>query len=282
MEKNMTSLSIPPKAIYSGNTRGYRVEWTSDDLSAQRAQDTRTNPPSFSARDRFNTTCSGPAPRPLVCDGFRSSHTFLKAQVGSFLSIRQSDFAHVPYIVGREGRKTYIPGDGTAWGKHYLTTIDMVSGKPTTLTQVFPESDIFRALLQHPWIQTALATPEVKRKLNNAPPRNFDQLKQALAGWQEPTGKYTFRELGDHFAFQGLKLGSNVTVRLSLPPGNDHWLGHITTMDIDLPVPDHLKKDFARAALPDNGSGEKAGLLGDEADRRFRDSGTYIEKRQEL
>jgi hypothetical protein len=281
--------------IYTGVTNGYRLKWRADDLQVAPV-DSPSGRPTFSVRARQVARChsdsggndargghhnglgdvahqgfrnmvpvSGRRLPPQFCDGTRQTFARPTAQVGRYLSIKEYDSSSIP---------SYVPGDSTYLSHHYLQTMDMATGKPVALTDIFRERDVLNALLKDPLIKDALSDPAVAGRLRGRTPGSLAELNQALAGWVPDSGRYCFERLGEFFSFHHVARGQ-VAVRISLPPGDDRWQSTMTQIQVDLPIPKHLERDFDRATKA-VGNGDKSGFLGQEAEKRFNDRTTYF------
>ncbi len=248
---------------YRGISQGYQVNWSSDDLSAGRAQDMSQTEPSYSAKESLEAVCKKPGGDDWACTGERRSLVKLAAQVGKYLSVDQLDTG-------------YVPGAAHDWSTRYLQTINLDTGKPVALTDLFPEKAIFSALMNDPVIKQALASERVKERLNGKSPASLTELKQAVAGWVSPDGRFSLDGLGDHFTFHHLK-GEQVAVRLSLPYGVEAYRGTMSQLGLYLPIPAGLETELKRAAATEDGTGRKAGMLWSEAEQKFGNRETYFE-----
>jgi len=234
---------------YRGISKGFQVNWTSRDLQAWYAQDMSRNEPSFSLRKLAQAPCQEGEFR---CIGDSQVQGQLSAQVGRYLSYQESSSG-------------YVPGAAHDWASTTFHTVDMATGKPVKLTDLFPEAAIHQALMKDALVQQALA---------GARPKNFQALVEALDGKQSPDGKYIFsRDMFENFTFHHVK-GNDVAIRLAIPYGVEVYRGSLTQLGMYLPMPAELKTDLMRAA------DRTAGILMSDVEKNLSGRSTNIEIEQ--
>jgi hypothetical protein len=252
--KDTLSTSADAKWHYRGTSSGYQINWRSDDLEAWRAQDMSQTEPVFSVRKNLDEYCKDPEEGQFMCAGERRTTVQMTSLVGKYLGVLETDSG-------------YVPGAAHDWASTDLQTINLDTGKPVKLTDVFPEKDIYQALMND---------PVVKKALNGAKPRNLAELKTAVGRYRSEDGRFTLEGLGDNFSFHHVK-GDKVAVRVSLPYGVEAWRGNLTQLGLYLPIPEGLRRDLHRASTAEDGTGLKQGMLWDEAERKFGNTNTFIE-----
>lgn len=196
---------------YRGISQGFQVNWTSRDLEAWRAQDFSQTQPTFSLRRNFTAPC---VEGDIRCLGESETRAELTAQVGRTLG----------YLETTGG---YVPGAAHPWANTTFSTVDMETGKPLSLTDVFSKEALYQALMKDKL---------VKQALGGAKPANFDALVEALHGKPAPDYSYRFsREMFQNFTFNHLE-GNQVAVRMAVPYGVEAWRGTLTQLGLLLPM----------------------------------------------
>jgi hypothetical protein len=217
------------------------------DLAIWRAQDMSQDKPHFSAKARFEAICKNPSEGQVACSGNRYQEIKVTSQVGRYLSTEVKDAG-------------LLPGAAHPWASSTLETLDKQTGKPVSLDTLFPPHVIHHAMMEDPLVREALA---------GARPQNLEDLQKALAGKTLDHGRILFPAEGllDHFSFHHMK-GEQVAVRLALPPSVEAARGTYTQLGLYLWIPQELKPHFERAAGPGNSSELRAGVLGEELERK--------------
>ena len=196
---------------YRGISQGFQVNWTNRDLEAWRAQDMSQTKPTFSLRRNLSAPC---VEGEFRCLGQSETRAELTAQVGRTLG----------YLETTGG---YVPGAMHDWANTTFTTVDMESGKPLALTDVFAKPALYQALMKDRLVQQALG---------GAKPANFDALVDALDGKMAPDERYQFsRKMFQNFTFDHLE-GNQVAVRLAIPYGTQAYRGTLTQLGLLLPM----------------------------------------------
>ncbi|MEB3299209.1 MAG: hypothetical protein VKO21_06960 [Candidatus Sericytochromatia bacterium] len=234
---------------YRGQSAGHLVLQTAEDLTIARAHDMKQVEPTFSLKSHYESLARTGEEGSLFRMGEAQVEARIEAQVGRYLSLRESLSGHVP-------------GAAHAWADTTLKTLDMATGKPIRLTDLFPAKDIHAALLQDPIMRKALEGDR---------PADLDSLISKVSGYRDPDGVYALESsLLDHFSLHRLE-GGKVAVRVALPYGVEVYRGHLTQLELKLPVPPGLADDLRRAA------DRSAGILAPEAEKVLAGRSTVIE-----
>lgn len=218
---DQASFSNSPRTFYRGISEGSSTQWTSDDLSAWPAQDMSATRPSFSLKDLWNSRAAA-----AYDDGVAVTFDIsaaLASQVGKYMS-----YSERAWFYGAEQRGTR---------ETTLRTVDMTTGKPASLSDIFPKEAIYQALMKDPIVQKTLA---------GAKPANLEQLTTALEGKMTPDHTFKFPEANmlEQFAFDHVN-GNQVAVRLALPGGIQAADSFMKQVGIYLPIPASLSKALA-------------------------------------
>jgi hypothetical protein len=141
-------------------------------------------------------------------------------------------------------------------------------GKAVFLTALFPEKDIYHALLSNHLIGRMLTSEEDK----TAPP-TLTRLLMELSGRNGPDGTCFFipDDLLSRFTFSHIE-NDKIMVQLGLP-GSGWCRDDLTALDLLLSIPDDLKSALARA------ESRTEGFLKKEADETMRDAVTTVRAR---
>ena len=158
--------------------------------------------------------------------------------VGNYVSLRRSTYANCLYLAHPMLQTDYA-------------VINAANpGQPVTLTDLFPEADLLKALLADPLVKQALAERGVRRN-----PQKLQQLVASLNEWSGKCEYYFPEDFLSRFAFHHLE-GKKVAVRIGLPHGCEAARGNLTELGILLPVPSAL-----RTALQAANSGKQGFLV---------------------
>jgi hypothetical protein len=153
--------------------------------------------------------------------------------VGSIISVERNDYVNCP---------------GTAHPSviTWYSVIDAASPRRVVaLNELFPERDIFAALMEDAIVKKTLAKAGVPT------PGSLPELIRTLAA-TEGECEYAFTEdMLSHFAFHHLE-GDKVAVRIGLSHGVEACRGELTQLGLLLPVPASLASALKAA---DAGSG---------------------------
>jgi len=135
---------------------------------------------------------------------------------------------------------------GGSYPSHYRNFFAVRRGKPVKLTDLFPENDIYAALMDDD-------EGVVSRSLyNRETPTNLSELLEVLdKSIAEPF--YSFDNLMEHFAFYHVK-GNKVAIRLGLTAGSLGVMrGAMMDIGIYLTIPKALKKSLTLASKKKEG-----------------------------
>ena len=139
-----------------------------------------------------------------------------------------------PYISYKAVSDGYRRGAAHPWHTKCFATIDMRNGKKVKLTDIFDETQIYKALLND---------SIVKKALNGKLPKNLKELlEQADGGCEFSIDESSF----ESFVFHHIK-GNKVAVRLGLPHGCEAMRGNFTQLGFYLTIPSDLKVFFDAA-----------------------------------
>ena len=168
----------------------------------------------------------------VICRAYKKSSSGMSEErkcrilsvVGTLISY-QLDYYH-------EG------GAHPSYGSYYKT-VDLERGKkPITLTMLFPEKDVVKALKGDRVIKKALSKERGRGK-------GIGTLKSLLAHIDGGC-KMSFLSIPSSFAFHHVK-GGEVALRIGLPHGCEVMRGTFTQLGLYLPIPKALKGSLARA-----------------------------------
>ncbi len=243
---------------YRGISSKFQVNWTSSDLQAGLAQDMSATEPTFSLRRQVTAPCQEGDFR---CMGESQTTVQLRAQVGRTLGFQ-------------EASSGYLPGAAHDWASTTLKTVDMASGKPVALTDVFSKDALYEALMKDPLVKQELARG-LSRGLFRAPkPANFEALVSFLDGRQSADGRHRFdRSMLENFTFENVQ-GNQVHVKMAVPYGVEVFRGTLTELNLTLPT--KALTGFVSETDLRRAGDRTAGILGSEA-RKLKDRFTTIE-----
>ncbi|HZS05294.1 MAG TPA: hypothetical protein VFD58_10710 [Blastocatellia bacterium] len=251
------------RLIWSGESAGYSLRWTTADLYVQSQAGTEKifgpiAKKAFEedAGDATGNSQSGGKQEQADCD-LRRDFTLLSA-VGTLVSFQDVDSPycgglHAGYSVrfttidlAKQGEVPFDQGEGVG-----DLDIDLTNpGRVIKLTDYFAEQDILRALLADRFIQKVLADSGVKV----APP-GLAELQKAFAAAVE-RGYIDFQLRPDfltRFVFHHIE-GDKVAVRIGLPPfGGAGYHGKHKQLGVLLPIPPLLQQPLALAATRQQG-----------------------------
>jgi hypothetical protein len=234
------------ESIWSGTSGGFKIRWTENDIQAHPAKFPRII---FSARSLaekefalFKTDEMRYGFKKGYCE-FVGSYRILSL-AGSIMSFFE---------------ETDVSCEEEAHPSRYLsfTAIDLkkpgsVSQKLVKLTDYFPKSAIYQALMAEPRVRQALARREPPLRRS---PRNLAELYTAFKDVGMDTGEIIYVWPDDflaRFAFHHL-LGNQVAIRLALPALGPSNLGDYLELQLLLPVPQSLKTPLALASTGKEG-----------------------------
>jgi hypothetical protein len=212
----------PDRTIWKGKSANYAIEWSNTNLKVTQA----ANPLSiFDAAARAKTAWSG----------------FVRNSNGASL---EADFTYRllsavgPYLSLEEGMYCECGGAHPTSVKRFRAIelrVPQESPSPASLTSIFPEGNVFAALVGEPTVAGALgADPKPK------------SLAGLLGTLQDKTVKvkdceYEFPDdLLSSFAFNQAQ-GGNVSVWLGLPAAGQVCRGEMIQLELTMPTPQTIR-----------------------------------------
>jgi hypothetical protein len=214
-----------PAAIWSGVVEGRQIRWTADDITVRPANPAEGKP--FSAKEAVKSQMKELNGGDWEAGSQVEARARIKSVVGSIMTLEQREYANAPGVAspGLEGR--YV-------------AYDLANpGKQLQLTDVFPEADVYKALMGDKLILDSL-------KKTGAKPSNLKELMDAIA-FNSGHCEYGFDDsLLTRFAFHHVE-GNRVAVRIGLSDGAGACRGNLTQIGIFLPIPEKLKPAIEQA-----------------------------------
>ena len=259
------------KEIWTGESGGFLIRWTTADLIAQSVSDKKAV---FSARDFADKGFeqyykSVKERKDLGKDlkaeiDFYNRHFRLLSVVGSLISFEDNldasskilklpakeNFAYRDIIESRfltidltkPGELLYLSDDDEPSSEIDLTK----PGKAIQLTDLFSEQDILQALLKDAIIKRAMSLAKQSKQIKQ--PTNLGELLAVLEG-NLGVKNCPFDFADDYltrFAFHHVE-NDKVAVRLSLSSGNTACKGEKAQLGLLLPIPASLKESLTLA-----------------------------------
>ncbi|MBM3458236.1 MAG: hypothetical protein FJX77_06860 [Armatimonadetes bacterium] len=213
----------PGGVLWQGWSGGYQWTWSRTNLSVRPPRP--LEPWTFREKSQ---------PKPDDLDGLTTLETRISplSLVGSVVSVRKDEY-----------------WDGGAHPSGWISYLSYDADRPEAplrLTDLFPESDVLRALWADAIVQKALRGAGVKE-----PPRTAAELEEKLAPltFTGPRGvEYSFsKKFLSEFSFHHLE-GNQVAVRLCAPWGIEVYRFQSTEIGILLPIPASRRTAFQNAA----------------------------------
>jgi len=130
----------------------------------------------------------------------------------------------------------YCSCGGTHPG-HYSNFFAVRRGKTVKLTDIFPENDIYVALMDN---------EVVSRSLSESGRKESTKLSKLLEVLDNQTAPYSYSNLMEHFAFHHIE-ENRVAVTLGLAASVGVMRGSMDGIEIYLTIPKALKKSFTLA-----------------------------------
>ena len=134
----------------------------------------------------------------------------------------------------------YCDCGGTQPG-HYRNFFAVKRGKPVKLTDLFPENDIYAALMDNGVVS--------RSPFRKKDPTELSELLEVL---DNLTGSYSYFNLMEHFAFHHIN-GNKVAVILGLAANVGVLRGSMEEIEIYLTIPKALKKSLTLASKKKEG-----------------------------
>ncbi|MDB5100968.1 MAG: secreted protein [Cyanobacteria bacterium RYN_339] len=209
-----------PGQVWAGASAGRKVSWTLSDIRAAQADGKL-----YSLKDdlakQMGVADLGPG-------ATASATARVKSLVGGVLSVQWT-------------HDSYVPGDAHPDSGKAFKAVNLADpSKPIKLTDVFPEADVYKALM---------GDPIVKKALGTAQPKDLAALQKALEYKQVKANghEYIFDpELLGRFAIHHVQ-GGDAYVRLGLEAANGADRDAFTQLGLKLPIPADLRAEYQAA-----------------------------------
>jgi hypothetical protein len=252
------------KLIWSGESGGFSISWTDQDISVHSVKNPSTlifSTKKLQDEDRaayFKSMKEMEEPDEEFpaednCD-FGTNHRLFSV-VGSILTFEYSQFTACSFAAHPDVQFRLTSLDLSKNGEVILQpgNLDEANhGKAMFLNDLFPEKEILQALLQDKLIKKEL------HKRNASPPITLAELQTTLSGGAgaditTENCDYDFpTDFLSRFAFYDVE-GNNVVVRISLPNGSGNCSDHQLMVTIRLNIPAQLKSALTDAAQKKQG-----------------------------
>lgn len=244
----LTVGALPEKEIWSGKSDGFTIHWTPKDIRAIRLYGPGQVVYSLRGETRrTHESWSREWDEPGACTLSKSAKVL--SVVGPYLSMRHDTYS-------------YCKGAAHPALLAEFKAMDLRQPeKEITLTDIFPDDEVLKALLNDPIVKRTLGEDSTE-----AQPKTTAQLLQMLSdkSLEHRKCEYAFDNgLLKRFAFHHVS-GNRVAVRLSLSHGYEVCRGMLTELGIYLPVPQALKPHVEAARQ------RQAGFLMDHLSRISR------------
>ena len=209
--------------IWSGESGGARIDWTTEGIFLQ--------PPSaqaFKAFEKFEWLKNVGR----RCEAEQDARVL--SVVGPIVSYELSEEWFCELAAHPTGNTVYSAVDAA----HPCPWAPCSVEQKTSLTDLFPDADLFRALT---------ADPIVRRQLPNPASRTTRDLVWELSA-SNTECQYAFHsDLLNRFAFHHIE-GNRVAVRIGLSHGCEVAHGTLTQLGILLPIPPRLREALDHAS----------------------------------
>lgn len=244
------------QVIWSGDSGGVRIVWTTSDLYKQSTSETEglLAPLVRKGFDDFVAVVMGSQPDKQNSERCSYERRFeVLSVVGTLVSFEdqyQDDCggAHpsaetrfTATDLSKPGEVRYARQDDTP-----MMNVDLANpGRISKLTDYFNEQDILQALLREPSIQSAVAKVDGKKQ-----PQSLAALPQLFADNSYALGDLDFELRPDfltRFAFHHVE-GNRVAVRIGLPAQSGASRNRHKELEIFLQIPESLTEQFKLAA----------------------------------
>ena len=252
------------KPIWSGESGGFKISWTEDNIVALDSQGKLV----FSAkRLAENSWKEISRDDPDAATKFEYNEDYrLLSVVGSIIS-----YEHGVYCacggVHPSANTSFVALDLAHPGAIVFGYSDLnKNSKTAKLNEIFNENDIFLALSADSFVKKALQAGDQEK------PKNLNQLVKSIAYQSVDVGDCVFGAYEDmltRFAFHHIENGK-VAVRLGISHSAEVCRGLNTQIGILLPIPEKLKNDLA---LAESG---KAGFLMKDQSKIAKDRSTHF------
>jgi hypothetical protein len=219
----------PAGMIWSGNSGGFAIEWRRSDITVRSRGALLISFRALAAREwmQLHRDASGQSL------AFEKSDAVISA-VGPYLSIQEGTFcdcggAH--------------PMEVERFRANNLNDSRSNGPAPADLAQIFPQTEIFHALVADKIVQSIL------QQSDEQSPGSLQELLQTLAfkSFMQGDCSYYFGpEFLSSFAFHHLEAGK-VGIRLSVSHEAESCRGSFAQIGILLPIPEALQSDLEAA-----------------------------------
>jgi hypothetical protein len=233
--------------IWSGNSAGFAIQWTTDDLAARPAA---ASAPSFSLRQLARKDFAD-IEKDSQDDGHcEYSRSFkLLSVVGSIVSYEDDYFLSCENTAHPSGRARFVAVDLSKSTAPRRTPPDAsyLPAQVASLTDYFASGEILKALMADALVRKALQGQAAPRTLNDL----LAYLKENFPSVADDE-KQCFEldpDLLTRFSFHHIE-GNRIAVRLGLS-GPEVCRDNLTQIGLLLPIPPSLKDALAKA---DSGS----------------------------
>jgi hypothetical protein len=247
-----TKVSTKDKRIWSGQSKGYSINWNSSNINIEKAGGSspllslralaESGFKEFSANVEPEQECSYERKFSLL--SVVGSIVSFKDELYSFCKPSAHPSIEVRFTsvdMSRSGELVYKDS-----GAYPPLDIDLEKSRMAlSLTDIFPEAQILKALL---------ADPVIKKTLSGTP-KSLAELAGQLEGQTIESGKCGFELRKDYltrFAFHHVEKNM-IAVRLGLPPNSGACRTQHAQIGLLLPIPSTLKEVVTLADLNKEG-----------------------------
>jgi hypothetical protein len=248
--------------IWSGESGGFSIHWTDQDISVHPAKDPskvifstkliaeKDTKAWFEAQKQFDDEEMNTEKDCEFGPNYR-----LFSVVGSILTIEYSESAVCSFAAHPDLQLRLISFVLSKNGDVIFSTAEIDHAdrsKEVFLTDFFPEKEILEALLQDKMIKKELqerkaSTPSSLLELQTKLSEDFHNLIDTEnCGYDFP------KDFLSRFVFYDIE-GKNVIVRIALPSGVGACQSHQLMLPIRLNIPERLNSDLTNAALKKQG-----------------------------
>ncbi len=247
--------------IWSGESGGVRVVWTTSDLYRRSASETESiwAPLVQKGFEDFVAVVIGDKPEMHNSERCRYERTFkVLSVVGAVVSFEDqykddcggahpsADTRFTTIDLSKPGEVRYAREEDSP-----MMNVDLAKlGKVSRLSDYFSERDILQALTAEPNIQKAIDALDHKRS-----PQSLAELPQLFASDDYALGDSDFELRPDfltRFAFHHVE-GDRVAIRIGLPPQSGANRTRHKELEIFLPAPESLREQLKLAASRQQG-----------------------------
>jgi hypothetical protein len=226
----------PSTVAWANKAGGHEVRWSKDDILVRSGDDKPFSAKAYMAKQLNVADYPGGT--------YLEASARVKSVVGGIMSLQYSCYYDVP-------------GAAHPGGETRFAAINVAKPEqPVKLTDMFPESDVLKALLADPQVKGLLKQHGMKQ-----PPKSLEALFQTLefATIGTKNHAYTFsQDVLSQFAIHHVE-GNQAFVRLGMPSASGADRYAFGQLGLKLPIPAALRPAFAQA--------QKAGTVAQALDR---------------